>query len=191
MTKKIVIGAVIFSLIVVIIGCSAPAAATMPTQKPVQTPAATTSPAPVAVPAQLPPSNPKPAGLIKAQWIEPQINEGTVFIPVNEVINSWNAVFKITQQSGTRNFMAYILDGELYVRASTCPPCRGITYSLDGDTLVCDACGTTFKAKNGAGIKGPCVNFPKAAVQFKIVDGNIVMSETDLANAYQETLKPG
>jgi nitrite reductase/ring-hydroxylating ferredoxin subunit len=193
MTKKIVIGAVVLSLIFIVIGCSAPAAATVPAQRPAQTPAASTTPAPAVITTPPPPpsSNPKSAGSIKAKWIEPLVNDSAVSIPFNEVKNSWNAVFKISRQGSTLNFMAYALDGELYVRASTCPPCRGITYSLNGDILVCDTCGTTFKAKTGAGIKGACVNYPKAAVQFKIIDGNIVMSETDMVNAYQETLKPG
>lgn len=201
MTKKIAIGAVVLSLILIVVGCSAPAAATVPAQKPAQTqttavpsPAVTPTPTPTQGPTPSPsppPSNPKPAGSIKAKWIEPQVNGSAVSIPVSQVKDNWNAVFKITRQGNTLHFMTYTLDNELYVRASTCPPCRGITYSLNGDTLVCDTCGTTFKAKTGAGIKGPCVNYPKAAAQFKIVDDNIVMNENDLVNAYQETLKAG
>ena len=89
------------------------------------------------------------------------------------------------------NFMAYVFDGEIQVRGSACPPCRGITYTLNNDLLVCDVCSTTFKAKNGAGVTGAptCVRYPKEAVSYKIADGNIVMNESDLVKAYQETLK--
>ncbi len=87
--------------------------------------------------------------------------------------------------------MAYVLNDEIYVRASSCPPCRGKTYSLDGNTLVCDTCGTTFNAKTGIGIAGACVNYPKASVQYTVAEGNLTMKISDLTVAYQNTLKPG
>ena len=89
------------------------------------------------------------------------------------------------------NFMAYTLDGEIYVRANVCPPCRSIGFSLEEDILICDRCATTFKAKTGDGIKGACVDFPKASVPYEITDGNIVMRGDDLLAAYQDTVKPG
>lgn len=88
-------------------------------------------------------------------------------------------------------FMAYVLDNVVYVRASVCPPCRGKTYSLDGSKLVCDVCATTFNASTGIGIAGACVNYPKASVSYTVSDGNIVMKVSDLALAYQNTLKAG
>jgi hypothetical protein len=84
-----------------------------------------------------------------------------------------------------------VLNNDVYVRASVCPPCRGKTYTLNGDILVCDTCGTTFNAKNGMGIAGACVNYPKAAVQYTVADGNLVMNMGDLTTAYQNTLKAG
>lgn len=195
MLRRILLGAAIFSMILVIVACSAPTSTTVTSQKPAQTPAAPAqspqTPTPAANPAPTPPSNPKPSGPIKAKWIEPQINGSSVSIPVSEVKNNWNVHFKITKQGSNLTFMTYVLDGEIYARASICPPCKGLSYTLDSDILVCDTCATTFKAKTGAGIKGACVNYPKAAVQYKIVDGNIVMNEADLVNAYQETLKAG
>jgi hypothetical protein len=34
---------------------------------------------------------------------------------------------------------------------------------LNKDVLVCDRCGTRFKAKSGDGIDGACVDYPKAS----------------------------
>jgi hypothetical protein len=187
MLKKMAIGAVLLSLILSIVACSTATSASVPTQKPVDIPVS--APAPAASSTPTPPSNPKPSGPIKAKWVEPQINGSTVSIPVSEVKNNWNTVFKIVKQGTTMNFMAYVFDGEIQVRGSACPPCKGITYTLNNDILVCDICGTTFKAKNSAGVQGPCVRYPKEAAAYKIVDGNILMNEADLVKAYQETLK--
>ncbi|MFH1651537.1 MAG: Fe-S-containing protein, partial [Chloroflexota bacterium] len=92
---------------------------------------------------------------------------------------------------GRLSFMAYEQDGSLIVRANVCPPCRSVGFSLAGDTLVCDSCGTTFKAKTGDGISGACVAYPKAAAAYDINNGQAVLKSADLLTAYQNTTAPG
>ena len=124
MLRKIIIGALLLSLALIIVGCSGPT------------------------------SNPTPSGPIKATWIEPQVVGDTVSIPVSEVENNWNVHFKVETQDGNMTFMAYVLDGEIYVRANVCPPCRSIGFSLEEAVLICDRCATTFNAQTGEGISG-------------------------------------
>ena len=188
MIKKIAIIAAVFSLILIIVACSEPATTEQTSVQ--KTPQTKTPNITEVVPSTTnPPSSSKPSGPIKAKWIDPQIDGNTVLIPLNEVNNNWNTHFKVDAQSGTMNFMAYVLDGEIYVRANVCPPCRSIGFSLDKDILVCDRCATTFKAKTGDGIQGACVDYPKAEVPYKTANGNIVMNETNLASAYKDTIK--
>ena len=115
----------------------------------------------------------------------------TVSIPLSEIEDNWNIHFKFNTSDGDENFMAYIVDGETYVRANVCPPCRSKDFSLQGDTLVCDTCRTTFQAKTGDGISGACVSYPKAAVPYEISDGKIIMRDNDLISAYQNTMESG
>src|SRR4030042_2851912 len=131
-------------------------------------------------------------GPVKAIWIEPQVAGDTVSIPVREVNNDKIVHFIVAVALGSEMaFMAYEVDGKLNVRANVCPPCRSIGFSLSKDTLVCDTCRTTFKAKTGEGISGACVAYPKAAVTFETSDGKVVMKGNDLLAAYQNTLAPG
>ena len=184
MLTKVLIGAALLSLVLVVVACAGPTStpsSTTETLNSTQTP--TPSPVPAAVP--------KPSGPIKAKWIEPRVNGDTVSIPQSEVENNWNVHFKVDIQGSTETFMAYVLDGKIYVRANVCPPCRSIGYSLDKDVLVCDRCATRFKAKSGDGIDGACVNYPKALVPYEIAGGNLVMKNGDLVVAYQDTLKQG
>ncbi len=160
MLRRIMIGALVLTLALIIAGCSGST------------------------------SNPPP-GPIKATLIEPQVAGDIVSIPVSEVESNRNVRFKVEAQDGDMNFMAYVLDGEIYVRANVCPPCQSIGFSLDEDILVCDRCATRFRAQTGEGISGACVNFPKASVTYEINSGNIVMNSTDLITAYQDTLEPG
>ena len=128
---------------------------------------------------------------IGATWIEPHVVGDSVSIQVSEVENHRNVHFRVGTESGDMHFMAYVLNGQIHVRASVCPPCRGIGYSLDKDVLVCDMCATTFSARTGDGIKGACVNYPKSAVPYDTVDGSIVMNKADFLIAYENTLAPG
>ena len=135
-------------------------------------------------------SNPPNSEPIKATWIEPQVVGDTVSLPVGEVENNGNVHFNLQIQNNM-NFMAYVVDGEIYVRANVCPPCQSIGFSLEESVLICDRCATTFEATTGEGIGGACVDFPKASVPYAINDGNVVMKGTDLVAAYQDTIEPG
>lgn len=203
MLRRIGIGALVVSLVLILAGCAGSPPASAPTL-PAPVPTSPSSPAPTPPapvptsppsPALTPPPNPKPSGPIEATWIEPQLDGDTVSIAESEIEDNWNTHFKLrTEVDGKSvrlNFMAYILDGEIYVRANVCPPCRSVGYALENDTLICDTCATTFNAKTGDGIGGACVDYPKAAVPYEITNGQLVMSGADLITAYEDTLNPG
>ena len=189
MLIKVIIGALAVLLILVAVACAGP------TSAPVTAAPAPKSPATQAPSSAQTPTAPalaaKPSGKIKGTWIEPKVNGDTISILQSDVEKNWNIHFKATIQGSTENFMAYLLDGQIYVRANVCPPCQSIGYSLDKDVLVCDRCGTRFKAKSGDGIDGACVNYPKASVSYQTAGGNLVMKNSDLFTAYQNTLKQG
>jgi len=146
-------------------------------------------------PEPAPPSTPKPSGPIEAIWIEPQINGDTVSIPVSQIVDNWNTHFKLRAEVNGKNaeinFMALLLDEEIHVRSNLCPPCRSVGFALENNILICNTCRTTFNAKTGDGIKGACVDFPKASVSYEIADDQLVMNVADLIAAYEDTLKPG
>jgi len=128
---------------------------------------------------------------VASTQVNARVDGDNVSISVAEVQDAKNTRFAVKTTLGETNYMAYVFDKDLYVRANVCPPCRSIGFTLDGDTLVCDRCATVFDAGTGAGIKGACVDFPKAQVPYTISDGKIVMKSGDLATAYKNTLQPG
>lgn len=202
MSKKlIVIVAALASLALVFAACAGPSSTPEPTPAPAPTPAPEPvpapepTPAPEPEPASAPNPEPRPAGSIGATWIEAQVNgdNQTVSLPLSELESNWNTHFKLSTTDGDINFMAYVFDGEVYVRANICPPCKSVGFALDeaARKLICDRCATTFAAETGAGIAGACVDYPKASVAYEISGGNIVMAGSDLLGAHQETLLPG
>ena len=201
MLKKIGIGVALLSVVLVFTACanSTPAAVPEPTPTPSPEPAPVPNPEPVPVPNPEPPPavnpKPRPSGPIRATWIQVEVDTDSqvVSIPVAELEDNWNVHFKLRTTDGEENFMAYIFDGGIYVRANVCPPCRSVGFSLDEDEhiLICDRCATIFDAETGAGIKGACVDYPKAAAPYEISAGNLVIKGSDLLTAYEETLLPG
>ena len=130
-------------------------------------------------------------GPIAGSWLEPEIDGDTVVLPVAAVEAVVNARFSVPLPDRTLDFMAYVLDGEVHVRASTCPPCSSRDFALGGVVLVCGACATTFDAVTGEGIAGACVDYPKAAARCSVADGLISVMLEDLVRAYDETLLAG
>ena len=202
MIKKVIVSIVIVGVLLAVVGCNSLAAPSTPDAHPTPdtTPIPGTTPTPVPTPPVIPsPSDnpspalpsPLPSGPIEAIWIDSLVEGDTVSISLAEVEENWNNNFKLETAGGTLNFMAYILNEELIARANVCPPCRSVGFSLDDDILVCDRCATTFDAVNGDGIRGACVDFPKASVAYEITDASIVMSIDDLVAAHEETIKPG
>jgi len=128
---------------------------------------------------------------VRATWLNPRVTDNTVTIPASQVRNAKITHFNLALPKGEIAFMAYEVDRKLQVRADICPPCRSESYSLAKDKLICDTCATVFDARTGAGVQGACVAFPKAAVNYQITDGAVVMKVDDLMTAYLNTLKPG
>ena len=206
MLKKIGIIAVLLSLILIFTACAnSTPTATVPEPTPNTEPTQPANPEPTSTPepTQVPNSEPapviepkpRPSGPIKATWLQVQVDQDsqTVSFPVSELEDNWNIHFKLKTTQGDVNFMAYIFEGDIYVRANVCPPCRSIGFSLDEEEqlLICDRCATLFNARTGAGIEGACVDYPKAAAQYEFRNGNLVIKGSDLIAAYQETLVPG
>lgn len=133
--------------------------------------------------------------LIRPTWIGAEaikVEGNSISIPLSEVDSGKMLHFGITDgQGGRMNFMAYGLNGETYARANVCPPCRSVGFSLLGDILICDSCGTRFDAITGNGISGACKDYPKAEVAHAISDGKLAMQYNDLVTAYANTGKPG
>jgi uncharacterized membrane protein len=129
---------------------------------------------------------------ILAAWVTVSEASDTVSIPVSVVNDNKMVHFLLEEGSnGEIAFMVYELNKEIYVRSNVCPPCRSVGFSLQEDMLICDTCATTFNAKNGDGIKGACVDFPKASVPYEIEDETIIMKQNDLIASYQNTIEPG
>ncbi len=131
------------------------------------------------------------SGPVPGTWIEVEGDDTTVRIPLDTIEKYANTHFSMETNGERLDYMAYLLDGTVHIRANVCPPCRSRGFALDGEVLVCDACATMFDARDGSGIQGACVDYPKAAVMYEIGDEMVTASVSALVEAFEETVMPG
>lgn len=131
------------------------------------------------------------ASPVKATWINAEVRDNTVLISKTEIENGTIIHFSLETGEGKIASMAYTYGKSVYVRSNICPPCRSIGFSLEGDDLVCDSCGTRFSAASGKGIRGACVNYPKASIPYQSGVNSLEMKAADIVTAYNNTVKPG
>ncbi|MEL4306173.1 Fe-S-containing protein [Methanococcoides sp. LMO-2] len=128
---------------------------------------------------------------VSATWIEPQLIDDTVVIPVQTIEESMNTHFKMETSAGEIAVMAYMLGDEIVVRSNVCPPCGSIGFSLQDELLICDACRTTFDTGTGQGIQGACVDYPKENIPYEETEGNVMIKIDDIVIAHMNTVQRG
>lgn len=132
-----------------------------------------------------------PSGRVRPVLLNAVVQGDSMSIPLSKVQGAWNARFTAKFPERTESFMVYVYNNQTYVRASICVPCGGQSFSLQGNTLICDTCGTVYSAATGKGVSGvpACQSYNKAPVSFQVDGtGNIVMKSADLLAAFQKTL---
>ena len=136
-------------------------------------------------------TTPATSSSVPGMWIEVEGDAATVHIPLGTIEKYVNTHFNVETNGERLDYMAYLLDGTVHIRANVCPPCRSRGFALEGEVLVCDMCATTFDALDGSGIQGACMDYPKASVEYEIMDGMVNLDMNDLVEAYGETEIPG
>ena len=116
--------------------------------------------------------------------IIPEIVDSEIRIPL-ELVDKHNIVsFELPNDEDVLvPLMAYITpSGRLFVGSSMCEPCRGRTFSLAGETLVCDACRTTYAIEDHEFIAGStvCGQYPPVNLNPRLEDGVIIIDLEDV-----------
>lgn len=114
---------------------------------------------------------------ISMTTVEPVIEDGKIKISFDEVEQNSIVYFEVENDEGTMvPLMAYITpSGRLFAGSSMCEPCRGRTFSLAGETLVCDTCRTTYTIEDHKFISGAvaCGSYPPVNMNGTIVNGMV------------------
>ena len=118
--------------------------------------------------------------------VEPIVEDGKIKLPLSDVDANSIVYFELENNEGTLvPMMAYITpSGRLFAGSSMCEPCKGRKFSLAGETLVCDTCGTTYTIESHEFISGAqiCGQYPPANMNPVVEDGMIIIDLDDVLN---------
>ncbi|SES98892.1 Predicted membrane protein [Natronincola peptidivorans] len=121
---------------------------------------------------------------ISMTQVEPIIEDGKIKIALEEIDQNNIVSFEVeNNENQLVPLMAYITpSGRLFAGSSMCEPCRGRTFSLAGETLVCDACRTTYDIEDHEFLSGSkaCGSYPPVYMNPQIEDGMVMIDLEDV-----------
>lgn len=71
-------------------------------------------------------------------------------------------------------------NGKVMVAVSYCEPCKGETFHITGNQIVCNVCGTTWDLQTLKGLSGGCQSYPPDALTYSLNGDNLEIPQTVL-----------
>ncbi|OHE16619.1 MAG: hypothetical protein A2X96_05570 [Syntrophobacterales bacterium GWC2_56_13] len=100
-------------------------------------------------------------------------------IPVEIVKEKKLVSFEYKKAGKQVPLMAYITpSGKLVTAVSMCEPCRSTKFHIEGEQMVCNACGTRWTLEGLRGVSGGCLEYPPDVVSHTIEGGKVRIKET-------------
>lgn len=118
--------------------------------------------------------------------IEATLDDEWLTIPLAAVDEHGIVYFEAENDEGFMvPLMAYVgPSGRVFAGSSMCEPCRGRTFSLAGETLVCDVCSTTYTIEEHEFISGSpfCGKYPPVTMDPVVDEGLIKIPLENILN---------
>ncbi|WP_407312717.1 DUF2318 domain-containing protein [Desulfosporosinus sp. SB140] len=71
-------------------------------------------------------------------------------------------------------------DGKVMVAVSYCEPCKGNSFHITGNQIICNTCGTTWDLQTLKGISGGCQAYPPQALSYSLNGDNLEIQQSVL-----------
>ena len=71
-------------------------------------------------------------------------------------------------------------DGKVMVAVSFCEPCKGTSFHITDNKLICNTCGTTWDLQTLKGISGGCQTYPPQELKYTLDGDNLELPQAVL-----------
>ncbi len=114
--------------------------------------------------------------------VESKVENGKAIVTTLSTVQEKKFIWTEYKANGKRiPLTAYIQpDGKVMVAVSFCEPCKGETFHITGNQIVCNVCGTAWDLQTLEGISGGCQTYPPEALTYALNGDNLEIPQTVL-----------
>lgn len=116
-----------------------------------------------------------PDNKLEQAKVESKIENGKAIVTTLSTVKEKKFVWTEYKANGKRiPLTAFVQpDGKVMVAISFCEPCKGETFHIIGNQIVCNACGTTWDLQTLKGLSGGCQDYPPEALEYSLNGDNL------------------
>jgi len=106
------------------------------------------------------------------------VADGIITVPLREIEQNKFIAFEYVDGPVPVPLLAYISGaGKLITAVRMCEPCNSEKFHIQGELIVCDACGTTWHLNDLTAVSGACGKYPPDAIPSIITDSTVQINE--------------
>ena len=114
--------------------------------------------------------------------IPSRVEKGKIIVPLDIVKGKKIVAFNYSAPKNITPLLAYMSsEGKIVTAISMCEPCNSKRFHIKGETLVCNACGSTWELDNLRAISGACGKYPPDAIPSVVVGNEVQIDEAIVA----------
>ena len=123
-----------------------------------------------------------PDNKLEQTIVESNVENGKAIVATLSTIKEKKFIWTEYNANGKRiPLTAFIQpDGKVMVAVSFCEPCKGETFHITGNQIVCNVCGTVWDLQTLEGISGGCQTYPPEALTYFLNGDNLEIPQTVL-----------
>ncbi len=116
--------------------------------------------------------------VVKMTTIENKVENGRIKISLAEVKKAGIVLTNYRNGAKEQPVLALVTPkGNMVAAISVCEPCGSNLFRIEGDTLVCDSCGSKWYVETFAGISGGCPDYPPDPLKYSVEGDTIIIDE--------------
>ena len=126
--------------------------------------------------------NYSPNDKLEQAIVESKVENGKAIVATLSTVKEKKFIWTEYKANGKRiPLTAFIQpDGKVMVAVSFCEPCKGETFHITGNQLVCNVCGTVWDLQTLKGVSGGCQTYPPEALTYSLNGDNLEIPQTVL-----------